>query len=396
MVEKMRRNIRLLAYLKFGHMFMIAMAVIVPYWNSLGLDQEQIYQLQVVFLLTVVLFEVPSGYFADRFGRKNSLIWGHIMWSLGWIGYVFAQDWSGMAIAEVLVGLGVGFTSGADGSLRYDSLLFVGDEHTNLRESSRAIRWGSMGEGIAGILGAALALISLKSPIYAQAVFTVAMTPVVFALTEAPYTREDNGYTPWREIWRITRLTLHDNKAIKWLVLYSAALGTMTYPAVWLMQPYYLEVGIGIAWFGLLWFIKHVFLALFGRWAEAIRNALGLRNSLIMLPIVGVATYLLLGAGYSLWGLPAWIGFELVRGVQFPVVIDQIHILTTSSIRATVSSVSGLVLRGFFAIFALIMGRVSGLYGIQATLLVSAVVYAVLSFVFFIGLDRNHNLRQKR
>ena len=396
MGEKMRRNVRLLAWLKFGHMFMLAMAVIVPYWNDLGLDQQAIYQLQTVFLLTVVVFEVPSGYFADRFGRRTSLIWGHAMWALGWSGYVFADTWFEFAIAEVVLGLGVGFTSGADGSLRYDSLLFMGDEERNLRESSRAVSWGSLGEGVAGLIGAALALISLRSPIIAQAIVSVAMTPIVLALTEAPYEKRSQVHTPWREIWHITKFTLHDNRALKWLVMYAASLSTMTYTAVWLMQPYYLEVGVGIAWFGALWFIKHLALAFFSHRAEAIRDRFGLRSLLIWLPIVGVATYLIIGASYTIWVLPIWIGFELLRGVQVPVMIDQMHQQTTSHIRATVMSVNGLVLRSFFAVFALLMGWVSGTWGIQATLLASAGIYGALTAVIFRGLDRNHTLSPKR
>ena len=396
MVENMRRNIRLLAYLKFGHMFMLSMAVIVPYWNSLGLDQQSIYNLQAVFLLSVVVFEVPSGYFADRFGRKNSLVWGQVLWALGWLAYVFASSWMDFALAEVFLGLGVGFTSGADSSLRYDSLMFTGEEHTNLRESSRAISFGSVGEGLAGVIGAGLAVLSLKAPIVAQAVFSLSMTPVVLKLTEAPYTKTVHEHAPWREVWRVTRLTLHDDKPIKWLVLYSAGLGTLTYTAVWLMQPYYLEVGVEIVLLGVLWFVKHMFLAYFGYKSEWICQKLGLRNTLILLPVVGVTTYVALAAGYSVWVLPAWIGFELVRGVQFPVLVDRIHQLTTSDIRATVMSVSGLVLRAFFAFFALVMGWFSAHHSIRQTLVFSAAIYTLMSLVLFIGLDRNHSLRKER
>ena len=60
--------------LNFFWMFLIVMPVVVPFMESYGLGMTEIYQLQAIFAISVVLLEVPSGYLADLFGRRHSLI----------------------------------------------------------------------------------------------------------------------------------------------------------------------------------------------------------------------------------------------------------------------------------------------------------------------------------
>ena len=50
---------------------MLAMPIIVIFFKENGLSLTQIMILQSVYSLTVALTEIPSGYFADFFGRKK-------------------------------------------------------------------------------------------------------------------------------------------------------------------------------------------------------------------------------------------------------------------------------------------------------------------------------------
>lgn len=386
---KLERNIRLIAALRASKMFMLSMATVVPFFHSIGMNQGDIYQLQAIFLMTAVVMEVPSGYFADTFGRKQSIVLGHFVGIAGWVLYTFATSYNALIFAEILLGLGVGFISGADDALRYDSLLHLKQTGRNLREDSRSNAFGSLAEGFAGLIGGALALISLRTPIIAQAIWAIIVTPIPLRLVEAPRSERESTSHPWRQAIAVTKYALHGNKAVKWLIFYGAALGTMTYTAVWLLQPYYEEVGVPLAAFGFMWFAKHMFLAFFGFKAEAIRDKLGLRRALFVLPAIGVLTYLLLGFGYSLLVIPTFIGFELIRGVQGPVMRDEINKLIDSDFRATVISVQSLVARFSFAGFALLIGFIADARGTRFTMFASAAIYGVLCAVVLYGLIRN-------
>lgn len=55
---------------------LFAVPIMVLFWQSHGLTMYEVMLLQSLFALAIVIFEVPTGYFADRMTRKMSLILG--------------------------------------------------------------------------------------------------------------------------------------------------------------------------------------------------------------------------------------------------------------------------------------------------------------------------------
>ena len=101
---------------------MLFMPIVIPFFESNRLNFEDVMQLQALHALSMVLFEIPSGYFSDKLGRKNTMIFGCI---LGFLGFsVFTQShlfWHFM-IGNMFIGIGDSFISGTDSALLYDIL----------------------------------------------------------------------------------------------------------------------------------------------------------------------------------------------------------------------------------------------------------------------------------
>ena len=106
MEKKLERNMPILYLFSFFWLSMIIAPIIVPFFESRGLSLAQVFYLQAIFALSVVLFEVPSGYIADVFGRKNALVSGSIFHGIGFTWLYFADSFAGLAIFEMTVGLG--------------------------------------------------------------------------------------------------------------------------------------------------------------------------------------------------------------------------------------------------------------------------------------------------
>ena len=53
---------------------MLFMPIVIPFFESNRLNFEDVMQLQALHALSMVLFEIPSGYFSDKLGRKNTMI----------------------------------------------------------------------------------------------------------------------------------------------------------------------------------------------------------------------------------------------------------------------------------------------------------------------------------
>jgi MFS family permease len=106
----------------FFKMFLVIMPVFVPFLQGLGLSMAQVMQSQAIFALTVALAEIPTGYFADRFGRKMSIFCGAVLCGLCFTGLIFVQNFTHVLIYEVMIGIAMGLISGADIALLYDQL----------------------------------------------------------------------------------------------------------------------------------------------------------------------------------------------------------------------------------------------------------------------------------
>ena len=71
---QLRHNILKMYLLNGVVWFMVAMPIIILFFQEHGLSLTQIMTLQAIYSFSVALFEIPSGYIADLFGRKQTII----------------------------------------------------------------------------------------------------------------------------------------------------------------------------------------------------------------------------------------------------------------------------------------------------------------------------------
>ena len=71
-------NIWKLYVIKGLKWFMIVMPIVVLFFQENGLSLQEVMILQGMYSFMVAAMEIPSGYLADVFGRKNTLILGAI------------------------------------------------------------------------------------------------------------------------------------------------------------------------------------------------------------------------------------------------------------------------------------------------------------------------------
>ncbi len=100
----------------------IILPVYVVYFRHWNVTLFEVAVLAAVFEATIIVFEVPTGIFADRFGRKLSTLTGFLFFSIsGFIFFSFRSFW-GFLIAEIVFGVAETFISGALEALAVESL----------------------------------------------------------------------------------------------------------------------------------------------------------------------------------------------------------------------------------------------------------------------------------
>jgi MFS family permease len=90
--------------------------------RSAGLDELQINLVNVFFFVTLFLFEIPTGIFADVYGRKKSFLISCSLLSVSMLVYSFSETFWGFSFAETIAAIGITFYSGAFQAWFVDSL----------------------------------------------------------------------------------------------------------------------------------------------------------------------------------------------------------------------------------------------------------------------------------
>jgi MFS family permease len=88
MANPFQKNIRIIFFVRFCYALIFSISVITLYWKKYGLNLLDIFWLQAIFALAVVVFEIPTGLVADKLGRKKTLILSSAIAAGAWVIYV--------------------------------------------------------------------------------------------------------------------------------------------------------------------------------------------------------------------------------------------------------------------------------------------------------------------
>ena len=164
--------------------------------------------------LLLMGLEVPTGWFADRFGNRRSLILGSIIQVAGMVCCWLANGIPGLVLACMLVAVGDAFRSGADEALLYRTCAAIGREGSfqRIEARSRAIQVVAL----AGLIVGGGAIVSTWGFAAGWAAETMLCTiggAIAYAMVEPPAaaveTEEDDSPKPRTRIpWRTAALVI--------------------------------------------------------------------------------------------------------------------------------------------------------------------------------------------
>ena len=137
-VNAFRQNIISLYLVKISKWFTLIMPIIVLFYEENGLGLKEILLLKSVYSIVSVSLDIPTGYLADAWGRRNCLISGCLIAFGGFVCYSFSDTFYAFLLAEILLGTGQSLVSGADSALfiRYDDKIQPGRRIPQIRRES--------------------------------------------------------------------------------------------------------------------------------------------------------------------------------------------------------------------------------------------------------------------
>ena len=355
--------------------------VIVLFWQENGLNMSQIMILQSLFSLTVVFLEVPSGYFADIFGRKKTLILASLFMTIGIFTYSLGYNFYQFLVAEILWAFGISFISGTDSAFIYDTLKELKQEELYKKVIGNAVFCNLLAVSVASIAGGFIGKINFRWTFYAMLPFLILLILLSFSLKEPKRYKLIFKKNYLFELMKILQNALIKNEKIRWLIIYSAIIAGFNNAVLWLYQPYFNLTGLDIFYFGFVFAAFNVIAAISSKYAHRIEEKLGQKYSLVLLIILVSGSYLLMSHFIYLFSFSFAFIQQFVRGFSRPVITDYINKLISSEVRATILSAQNLVGRLFYAAIIPIIGWIVDVYTLVQALFVLGVTSLIAGII---------------
>lgn len=376
MDRSVNRNLPLLFLIKVCKWFMLYMPVVKLFYAENNLDDFDLFFLHAIYSAVIFLIEVPSGYLADIWGRKNSLLLGLLLGITGFSFYSFTAGFWGFLIAEIALGIGEGFISGSDSALLYDTLFQQKKQEKYIRYEGRITGGGNLAEALAGVTVTFLALNPLRGYYYLQTILTLAGFIAAWFLIE-PKVHTHERVISWKAIVNIVKDTLWHNPVLSRYVIFSAIIGFSSLTMAWLAQIFLFQAKIPNTYFGIIWAVLNGMVALGSILSHRIDNFLGQKLSLVYIFFFLSAGYFVASGTIAPYGLVFLLVFYFVRGTAHPILKDRIQAFTESGVRATVLSVRSLIIRIMFALLGPVIGIITEKISLSVALLTSGSIILI-------------------
>lgn len=182
------RNARLLIAVSFLQGFVFYGPVATLYRRAYGLALDELFLIESVSWILMLLLEAPWGWFADRFGYRRTLVAGNLLFAASKLVFAGASGFGGFLAERLVLSVAVAAISGCDSALLYRSSR-EGQAERNFGLQSAAATAGIV---LASLLSPLLYGVSLRWTAYATILPYAAAAALSFLLS-------DEGAPPPRE-----------------------------------------------------------------------------------------------------------------------------------------------------------------------------------------------------
>jgi MFS family permease len=365
-------------------------AVYVLFLLSKGLNLLEVNLVNLAFMIGNFIFEIPTGAYADYFGRKKSVILSNIFLAIGFGVYFLANSFVVFIIAEIIVALAFTFESGALDAWLVDALeqkSYIGKvdyvfSHANIISQIAGL--------LGGLVGAYIGTRSLQLPMgVAALVSLVTVFVTIFMMHEnfVPKTilKLSDGIRQVSSTAKEGLLYGIRHHVIFWFTIAVLLLNFAFQPLnmYWSPRMYSLAghqvIILGWAWVGISLFM------IFG--GIIVRKLLDHHPDYFTM---FVYTMLILGLPIFLAALSqtfyivltAFLTYEIGRGMFSPLQKSYLNKHIQSATRATVLSFNSMMGKLGAALGLVIMGIIAQQHSIQLSWIIAAIMMLAMIGIF--------------
>jgi MFS family permease len=377
-------NIKKLNIIQICRWLMFPSPIVAIFYFKYGLTMKDLFLIQAISSIMISVFEIPTGYISDKYGRKISLILGLSISLIGFITIGSSFGFLGFLIGELFLGLGIAFISGSDSAILYETFLEADQIKDYSKAESKFQSLHHVGEFIGVISGGFIAAYSFRATYAARSLFILLAIIAAFTLLEP--SRKSLPVENMKSVWR----SAGEYVSNLWYVFgISAFLFALMIIGFWFVQPILKEEAFPIVGFGIAFAFLKLVSFISARYSSSLVDKLNISGTIAIMLILIVI-------GYSgLWFFEGYykflfiLPFYLVGGLYSPIMNSTFNKLIGSKSRATVLSINNLFGRLVFSVLAPMIGFYSDINGMKTTFLMisifTIIIGSVLWMRFFAG-----------
>jgi MFS family permease len=381
------------AYIVFSFLFSLAhsffFATYALFLASRGLNLLEINIVNMFFMVGVFLLEVPTGAFADTFGRKKSVVVGCLLSSFSMLMYFLGNSFWAFVAAELIGALGLTFLSGALEAWVVDALAGHGYDGEIATVFRREVYASQIGIIVGSLAGGYLGQFDLALPWLASSIGTfVAGIFAFFAITE-----KEKKHAPFRFTFAPFKKVIRDSvsfgfkKKSVWFVTLFGMFLAMSVQGMNMQWPFVFQktYGFSTSQLGWLFVAVSLFTMLGGVLSKYFAGRIHQeKNAIVLSQIVTVIG--MLGAAMMFGVVPTvslFLFHEMGRGMVGPLKQSYLNHRIPSEKRATILSFDSMMGKAGACIGLFGSGYLAEKAGIPANWLTSGILLAVGVVVFY-------------
>lgn len=348
-----------IGYILFQLMFNLLLWIPVFYevQKQLGLSDPEIFHIQSIYYLVFCFLEIPTGFIADRYGYKKSMLWGSLSLVFANALPIFAGTYVGFLAHFCLIALARSLISGASSAWLYDYLASIGraDKYKQVEGDARfyslvarVVSWAAVGW---------LMQRGLMLPYWISAANALLAALLVMTLPALPLAPSARTLTLVSNLRSATAIVLRTPILLLLMLQGVGIFILVRVMQVNLYQPVLTMKSFDVTTFGLIMSVMTIFEAIGSKQAWRMRKLFSDLTSVLASTLVICACLVAIALGNQIAVIAAFCIFSLAAGVAFPVQKQVLNeAISVPGKRATILSVESIVDRGLCAIVVLPLG----------------------------------------
>jgi MFS family permease len=352
-----------------------------------GLSLLEVNIVNAIFYVTLFTFEIPTGAFADIFGRKASFVAACVLMGLGMFVYGSSETIVGFIVAEMISALAHTFRSGAFQAWLVDNLKHYGYEGEFNRIFGRESLINKIGGGFGAVLGSYLLQYNPAFPFYYGGSMVLLCAVIsLFVMKEEYFVRGHlsfkNGFVSMRNIMTSSIRYGVNDKAVRFILVLTGIQIFAVQALNMYWQPFFSAKGLVEVHLGYLYNGMMIFLAL-GAGLASRFLIVGKEKFVIVLLHASIGLLVVITTMFTNTNMIIllFLLHEVPRGCLGPYMDNYIHKRIPSNERATIISFSSIAHHVGGTIGLLVSGLIAQSFGISSAWIVSGLFLLIGSLI---------------